>query len=192
MTPNISCHGPHRARCLHHLSGIPGVVTATAYAPSSWADFALAIAAAAATLAGLLAVAVSINLQRILAFANLPGRAAQALILFSTPLVTGLFLIVPKQPRAALASELLVTGIVVGAVQIVIDARSPRSDQETRLTWVVGRTIPTIVSCGCLVVAGATLLAQAGGGLYWLVPSALAAIVFGLVNAWVLLVEIQR
>jgi hypothetical protein len=41
-------------------------------------------------------------------------------------------------------------------------------------------------------IAGATLLAQAGGGLYWLVPSVLAAIIFGLVNAWVLLVEILR
>lgn len=42
------------------------------------------------------------------------------------------------------------------------------------------------------MLAGATLLAQAGGGLYWLVPSVISAIVFGLVNAWVLLVEILR
>jgi len=42
------------------------------------------------------------------------------------------------------------------------------------------------------MVAGATLLAQAGGGLYWLIPGVLAAIIFGLVNAWVLLVEILR
>jgi hypothetical protein len=33
---------------------------------------------------------------------------------------------------------------------------------------------------------------QAGGGLYWLVPSVLAAVVFGLLNVWVLLVEILR
>jgi hypothetical protein len=39
---------------------------------------------------------------------------------------------------------------------------------------------------------GATLLAQAGGGLYWLVPSALAAFIFGLANVWVLLIEILR
>jgi len=56
----------------------------------------------------------------------------------------------------------------------------------------VARVSPAVVSCGCLVVAGGTLLAQAGGGLYWLVPSVLAALVFGLVNTWVLLVEILR
>jgi hypothetical protein len=37
-----------------------------------------------------------------------------------------------------------------------------------------------------------SLLAAGGGGLYWLVPSVLAAIVFGLIDAWVLLVEIMR
>jgi len=47
----------------------------TAYAAGDWVSFALAITAAAATLAGLLFVAVSINLQRILSFKNLPARA---------------------------------------------------------------------------------------------------------------------
>jgi hypothetical protein len=44
----------------------------------------------------------------------------------------------------------------------------------------------------CLGVADATLIAAAGGGLYWLVPSVLAALIFGLINVWVLLVEILR
>ncbi len=165
---------------------------ATAYAADDWANFALAITAAAATLAGLLFVAVSINLQRILSFPNLPARAAQTLILFITPLVTGVFLVVPGQPRAALGPELLVVGIAIGTALLVIDARAPRWDQETRLTWLMFRVFPAVASCGCLAIAGATLLAQAGGGLYWVVPSVVAAIFFGLVNAWVLLVEILR
>jgi hypothetical protein len=52
--------------------------------------------------------------------------------------------------------------------------------------------VPATFSCGSLVIAGATLAAQAGGGLYWLVPSVLSAIIFGLSNVWVLLVEILR
>ena len=36
------------------------------------------------------------------------------------------------------------------------------------------------------------MLAQSGGGLYWLVPTISIAILFGIVNAWVLLVEILR
>ena len=109
-----------------------------------------------------------------------------------TPLVTGVFLVVPGQPRAALGPELLVVGIAIGTVLLVIDARAPRWEQETRLTWLMFRVFPAVASCGCLAIAGATLLAQAGGGLYWVVPSVVAAIFFGLVNAWVLLVEILR
>ena len=165
---------------------------AAAYLPASWMTFALAVSAAAATLAGLVFVAVSLNLKRILEYPNLPARAAQTLILFVTPLITGLFLVVPGQSRTAVAWELLITGLAIGAGQVVIDARSPRSDQERPLTWIVGRVFPGVASCGCLVLSGAALLAQAAGGLYWLVPSVLVAIIFGLINAWVLLVEIQR
>ena len=55
-------------------------------------------------LAGLLFVAVSINLKRILEFPSLPARAGQTLMLFVMPLITGLFLVVPGQPAAILAT----------------------------------------------------------------------------------------
>ncbi len=164
----------------------------TAYAAGDWTAFGTATAAAAATLAGLLFVAVSINLARILEFPSLPARAGQTLMMFVTPLLTGVFLVVPGQLRAVLAAELIVTGLAIGSFQLVIDHRSVRAEQGTPVTWLVSRVFPAAVSCGCLVVAGTSLLVEGGGGLYWLVPSVLAAIVFGLVNAWVLLVEILR
>jgi hypothetical protein len=164
----------------------------TAYAADRWTDFGVGVAGAAAALAGLVFVAVSINLSEILKYRNLPGRAALTLLLLVKPLVVGILLLVPGQPDAALGGELLFAGVVIGGSQLVINQRSGRSEKETRWTWLVSRLTPPIVSCGCLVLAGATLLAQAGGGLYWLVPSVLAAITFGLVNAWVLLVEILR
>jgi modulator of FtsH protease len=175
---------------------IPGmreeVILQTAYAADRWTDFGVGVAGAAAALAGLVFVAVSINLSEILKYRNLPGRAALTLTLFITPLFAGILLLVPGQARTALGLELLAAGVVIGVFELVINHRSGRSDQETVTTWILARVFPTIASCGCLVVAGATLLAQAGGGLYWLVPSVVAAIVFGLVNAWVLLVEILR
>ncbi len=163
-----------------------------AYTVSDWTDFAIAVTATASTLAGLLFVAVSINLKRILEFPSLPARAGQTLILFVTPLLVGLFLLVPGQANAVLAAELLAAGVLIGAFQVLIDLRSVRAEQETPVTWLVSRVFPAIVTCGSMVVAAATLLARAGGGLYWLVPGMLAAIIFGLVNAWVLLVEILR
>jgi hypothetical protein len=164
----------------------------TAFTAASWVNFALAATEASATLTGLLFFAVSINMRQILRFPHLVGRVAETLILFGTPLITGIFVVVPHSPRAFLAAELIATGIAVGSAQLLIAARSPRSDRETLLTRIVQRVLPPIVTCGCLAVAGATLAVQDGGGLYWLIPSVLAAIIFGLVNTWVLLVEILR
>lgn len=163
------------------------------YSASEWTDFGIAAAGFSATLAGLVFVAISINIKQILQFPALPLYAAQTLILFATPLVGSIFLIAPGQSRTALAWELIVTGALVGTVQQILGARSPRvKDWETKLSWLALRVMPPVVSSGCLVVAGSTLLAQAGGGLYWLLPSVLAAIISGLVNAWVLLLEILR
>lgn len=164
----------------------------SAYLPDDWTGFGTAVATAAAALAGLLLVAVSINLRQILAEKGLPSRSAQTLILFATPLIASLLLLIPGQSRRALGTELLIVGLVVGAIQVYLDLKTEKSDQETLSRRLLGRVFPSVVSCGCLVVAGATLIAGAGGGLYWLVPSVLAAIVFGLINVWVLLVEILR
>ena len=52
-----------------------------AEAGTGWSDFFVAQVGATAALAGLVVVAISINLQRILSFPQLPGRAAEMLIL---------------------------------------------------------------------------------------------------------------
>ena len=42
------------------------------------------------------------------------------------------------------------------------------------------------------VIAGISLLAESGGGMYWVLAGVVGAIVGGVANAWVLLVEILR
>ncbi len=96
----------------------------TALTAADWDGFAAAVAAAVAALVGLLFVAVSINLRRILEFRNLPGRAGQTLILFVTPLVVTLFVLVPGQGRTALGWELTITGLVIVGFQLLIDHRA--------------------------------------------------------------------
>jgi modulator of FtsH protease len=54
-----------------------------------------------------------------------------------------------------------------------------------RLFFVLAASLP-------LAAAGISLLAGAGGGLYWLVPGVVAALLGGIINSWILLVEILR
>jgi hypothetical protein len=113
----------------------------TGYAADRWTDFGVGVAGASAALAGLVFVAVSINLSEILKYRNLPGRAAMTLMLFVTPLIVGVLLLVPGQPGAALGGELLATGVVIGGSELVINQRSGRSDKETQLTWILSGSL---------------------------------------------------
>lgn len=55
--------------------------------PAGWKNFFIAEVGATAVLAGLAIVAISINLSRILAFPELPGRAAGGMLNTWVPLV---------------------------------------------------------------------------------------------------------
>ncbi len=163
-----------------------------AYSAASWSEFAFGIIGAAATLVGLLFVAVSINLQRILQFKGLPARAGQTLIFLATPLFAALFVLVPDQSDSALAAEILAVAFVTGAAHLRICVQSGRSDHEPLGLWLANRAIPAAAIALCLLLTGITLLTRSGGGLYWMVPGVVIAIVVGITNAWVLLVEILR
>jgi modulator of FtsH protease len=162
------------------------------YSASAWTDFAVAVAGAAAALSGLLFVAVSINLSRILAFPNLPARAGQTLIMLVTPLVVALLVLIPDQRGDVLGTELLVGATLLVPALGWLNRPSTRSVEEDWVGYVVSRIAPAVLVVGFLATAGISLLAVAGGGLYWIAPVVVIAIVAGLGNAWVLLVEIQR
>jgi modulator of FtsH protease len=157
---------------------------------AAWSDFGVGVLGAAAALAGLLFVAVSINLERIVGYPALPARAAQTLVLLTTPLVVAILLLAPDQGRTALGVELVAAGVLAGAVLFPLNQR--RSAQERVATVLLVRALPSALTAGGVLGAGISLLADGGGGLRWLVPAVIAAFLGGLMNAWVLLVEILR
>jgi hypothetical protein len=162
-----------------------------AYEVSPWADLAVMIGGATAALTGLLFVAVSINVRQILRFPGLPDRAVETLTLFVLPLFLAVLLLTPDQPVAVLGAELLVLAALAGGALIVLDRRQLRGGPPRGGSFVLRVVVHAVVVL-CLAAAGVGLQAEAGGGLYWLVPAILAALFGGLTNAWVLLVEILR
>ena len=96
----------------------------SAYDAAQWAEFGVAVVGATAALAGLLFVAVSINIERILRFPTLPRMAATTLILFGTALFAGILLLVPGQTHRALGTELLLLGVLAALVTLPCAARA--------------------------------------------------------------------
>jgi hypothetical protein len=162
-----------------------------AYDGSEWTDFFVAGAGASAALAGLVFVAVSINVDRILRFQGLPDRALATVMLLLSVVIVSLIGLVPGQSRTALAGELLGVGLVFAVTILGLMARSmagrDRQGVHTFGHWfLVGLgTIP-------VVLGAVSLFAEAGGGLYWVAGGIMLAMTGAVANAWVLLVEILR
>jgi hypothetical protein len=152
----------------------------------------MAEAGASAALAGLLFVAVSINLAKILEGRGLPGRAGEAIGLLVGVLVVSTLALVPGQPAGVLGAELLVAGLLAWAVQVGIQMRAVRGRVGPSRAVLVGRVVLAQAAVLPFVVAGASLLLRAGGGLYWLVPGVIFSLVVAVLDAWVLLIEILR
>jgi hypothetical protein len=162
------------------------------YEPHSWFEFAVAIVGAAAVLSGLLFVAVSINIERIMGIVTLPTRAAGTLVLFVIPLLIGTWILIPEQSSTMLGVEQVATGLLGGGLLLRLNRPSKRAEQETWRAWLLGSYDPSITVALLTVLGGITLIAERGGGLYWVAPAVIIALLTGLAGAWVLLVEILR
>ena len=162
----------------------------TAYAPVEWHDFFLGSAGASAALTGLLFVAISINLEQILKFPNLPSRAAGTLGILVATLVVSTFGLAPGQSTRVFGVEIAAAGLVI-AVQAVWGSLGT-SHVGDRPTWRIERLVTLLLPGLALVIGGISLLARSGGGLYWVLAAVVLAFVVTAINAWVLLVEVLR
>jgi hypothetical protein len=161
-----------------------------AYAPLEWHDFFVGAIGASAALTGLLFVAISMNLEQILKFPHLPGRAAGTLgVLLGALVVSGVAL-APGQSRQVFGLEILAIGLVVAGQVGVITLR--KRDADEPMSWTLEPLITLVVPCLAFIGGGLSLLIGGGGGLYWVLAAVLSAFVLASINAWVLLVEILR
>ncbi len=162
-----------------------------AYDPSEWTDLFVAAAGASAALAGLLFVAVSINIDRILKETGLADRALETVMMLLGALVVSIIGLIPGQSDGAVGFEILFAGLLLAwllaRLQLVYDPGVP-----VPRSWLISRWGIRILSAAPVIVGGASLMTGDGGGLYWVVAGIVFAIVGAVANAWVLLVEILR
>jgi hypothetical protein len=167
------------------------VAGTAAYDPTRWSDLFVATAGASAALAGLVFVAVSINIEPILRGPGLAERALETVLLLLGVVVVSVLALVPEQGPTALGLEVLGAGLAWTAVLAALLRRSV-PHYHGRRPWLVLRLVLTAAGVLPFVACGVSLLAGAGGGLFWALGGIVAALVGAVLNAWVLLVEIRR
>ena len=162
------------------------------YDPERWHDFATSFAGAAGALLGLAFVAISFNLDAILRYKTLPGRAVETLVFFAYPLAASLLLQVPGLSSTALGvgEAILAAGLV--GLAAAIDVPRWRRERDDPLRWRLGHLVPPIVTILLAILGAVATMTTSFGGLYWLAAAMALATTTGLINSWVLLVEIKR
>jgi len=160
-----------------------------AYDPSAWTDLFVATAGAAAALAGLLFVAISINLKQILGEAGLPERALEAVLMLVTVLVVAIVCLIPGQSQGVFGVELF---LITAALAFAILKPIRGMPKDAPRAWLAGRWALRLIGTVPLLIGAISVMIGDGGGLYWVVAGVIFATLSAVANAWVLLVEILR
>jgi hypothetical protein len=163
-----------------------------AFDATAWESYAVAMLGAAAVLVGLIFVGLSINLERLLRVPWLFRRAGSALVELAAVLVASVFLLVPSQATVVLGIELALLGVVSACLIAYLMLRRRNEVQAPHLAQNDLAAAMGILAVAFYGVAGLSVVAGTGGGLYWLVPAMLLCLGRALLDSWVLLVEINR
>jgi hypothetical protein len=157
-----------------------------------WSTFAQVAGTAAASLIGLLFVAVSIRIDFIARSQELRNRAAQTLSLFGTVLLTAILIAIPGQATKAFGAELTALAVIAGAGLLILDRRAKAGAS----TQAIGKTLemitPTTIVSTLLLVSGVLLASGVHGGLYVLIVPVPVALTGGVASAWLFLTKITK
>jgi hypothetical protein len=158
----------------------------------AWGTFAGICGGSAATLTGLLFVAVSIKIASIARSQELRNRAAQTLGLFGIVLIISVLIAIPGQAYPTLGAELVVLAVVTGTGFQVLDRRAKSDSSNQAIAPVLEAVTPTTVTSLLLLAAGIVLVLGVHAGLYILVAPVLVALFGGVTSAWLFLTRITE
>jgi hypothetical protein len=159
---------------------------------ADWQALFAVQAGAAATLTGLVFVALSINLARIIEIPGLAGRAAESMLQFLQVFFVSSAVLIPRQPLMALGCEVFFVAALSWLGQVTSQIRYARARSGHPVKWLAQRVVTTHIASIPLLVAAVMLILGNSGGLFVIMGGFSFSFVAGVVGAWVLLVEILR
>lgn len=165
------------------------------YSIDGWSELFLASAGAASALAGLVIVAISVNIKQILKYKWLPSRAAMTVALLTLVLLVSIAGLIKAQSNYWFGAEILLLSLPVWLLSIkavrekiihVKEAKRPKNE-------IIFSIFSSQIGILPFIAGGILLLTPiATTGLYVIAAAILTAFIAGMLNAWILLVEILR
>lgn len=159
---------------------------------NSWSNLFLATAGASATLAGLMFVGLSINLDKLVKMPGVILRAAASLALLTSMLGLSILLLIPDQTVRNAGIEVLGVAIASACIVGILSLRSIRNTHSQYRGNAVALTGLRLFALAPLAVSGVLMIADHANGTDLLVPAMLMTFIVTIVDAWVILVEIAR
>jgi modulator of FtsH protease len=163
-----------------------------------WDNFFVAMAGAAVAFAGLVLVSISINLERIIKQPGLIGRSAGPLVVLFTLFTASSIILIPNQRMALYGIEMFTLGCAFTAVISVVLWRQRERAREAVDRGLspqhsfAFRALLCVLIALALLAAGVVLATGEEKGAFFIAPAMIAGFFLAFVEAWVLLIEIDR
>lgn len=158
-----------------------------------WHDFFVAELGAAAALAGLLFVSLSVNQDRVLKYAGLPERGLQGLSSLFLVFALATLALAPEHSPKSFGATALGLTLFQTAILSWLQYRSFWAKNATWRWRSIGSLAAGQASSWTLVIgSGLSLIRNDWNGLFWYPAGVILAFGFAGAVSWVLLIEINR
>lgn len=157
-----------------------------------WSEFNVAMVGATAALAGLLIVAMSVNIAEIMKSVTLPPRAASSIAALVLAITAGAFGLVPGQPIVAYGIEVLVAAVLASLFQLHAIRVVMREDDVSTIDRILKSLAGVLPVAAFLLGAVLVVAGVVEAGLIAMAVGSVLSIIAALLVAWVVLVEVLR
>lgn len=159
---------------------------------TEWIYFFATSAGTAGSLIGLLFVGVSVNLSKILSSRTLPFRALISITFLFNILIKALFFLIPEQRQINLGIETGITTLLVFfSIELMEICILKRIETKLKKKQIISFLLAQIALIP-FIICSISILLNETYAVYWIVPGIILSFFKSLVDAWVLLIEVNR
>jgi hypothetical protein len=161
---------------------------------ASWAAFYTACAGAGAALAGLVIVAVSVNVKTIIGIPGMAARAGATISSLVLIVIASALGLIPGQTDLALGFEMLAASAIALAIAVnsAVKMFPGTPERRHRVLEAAAKSSLQLVPVAAFVIGSVLLITGSGAGFGWVALGVILAFAGCVLDAWVVLVEILR